>query len=74
MRGLKKCTRWRKTTHRQTDGHGDYYTNSAQRAVWVKKKLEEEEKLLAEQEEFNRVLDRDMYIGEEKEQDEFLPH
>ena len=33
MRGLiKKCTRWRKLTHteRQTDGHGDSMTNSAQ--------------------------------------------
>ena len=75
MRDLgKNCARWCKTTHAQTDGHGDFYTNSAQRAVLVKKKLEEEEKLLAEQEEFNSELDMDMYIGEEKEQDEFLPH
>ena len=31
MRGLEKnCTRWRTHTHRQTDGHGDSMTNSAQ--------------------------------------------
>ena len=36
-------------------------------------KLGKEEKLLAEQEEFNSELDMDMDIGEVKEQDEFLP-
>ena len=31
MRGLEKnCTRWRKQTDTQTDGHGDSMTNSAQ--------------------------------------------
>ena len=38
-----------------------------------KKKLEEEEKLLAEREEFHSELDMDRDIGEEKEQDAFLP-
>ena len=48
--------------------------NQIEADIKQKKKLEEEEKLLAEQEEFNSELDMDMYIGEEKEQDEFLPH
>ena len=30
MRGLKKCTRWHKQTHRNTFGHGDSMTESAQ--------------------------------------------
>ena len=38
-----------------------------------KKKLEEEEKLVAEREELHTELDMNMDIGEEKEQDEFLP-
>ena len=34
MRGLEKnCTRWRRQTHIQTDGHGDSMTESAQ---WVR--------------------------------------
>ena len=39
----------------------------------IKKKLEEEEKLLAEREEFHSQLNIDMDIGEVKEQDAFLP-
>ena len=38
-----------------------------------KRKLEEEEKLLAEREEFHSELDMDRDIGEEKEQDACLP-
>ena len=47
--------------------------NKLKQILKRKKKLEEEEKLLAEREEFHSELDMDMDIGEEKDQDAFLP-